>query len=151
MLWLPRAGHTLGILRQVTHVLTFRGLSIFCTAQVRSVLEYPLLVWMNAAPTYLRSLISCSLLDWHPIRHPQHLFPPPLARCGCKTQTSHFFHQGQGQQAQGNTATCRFLSKRHLVLTWKYIAVLWSSLGPTLCLTPLWVHLHQNYCIGSRR
>ena len=51
-----RVSQKLGILRQVTHLLTPHSLSTIYKAQVRSVMEYSPLTWMAVAPTTLKKL-----------------------------------------------------------------------------------------------
>ena len=52
------AGQRLGILPQVTHLLTPHSLSTIYKSQVRSVVEYSPLAWMSAAPTIFKKLSS---------------------------------------------------------------------------------------------
>ena len=51
-----RAGQRLGILQQVTHLLTPQSLSTIYKAQVRSVMEYSPFAWVGVAPTTLKKL-----------------------------------------------------------------------------------------------
>lgn len=130
-----RAGQRLGILWWVNHLLT--PPKRFHHLQVRSVMEYSLLAWMNADSTPLKELnimqnIAAILIDIpfttiHSFHH-RHtvgtvctMYWMPCSNLDSIFQT--YDLEELGKQKHGNTTTWKLSSKPHTLLTEKHITI----------------------------
>lgn len=110
---------------------------------------------LNAIQTITAHLTAISTTQNTQSLHHQHTLTTSCSNskkcCGYSDSTPqifHHYHTGWGDQMHFNNATCKFPSKLHAILTWKYIvSPSLLSLNPVIPYNKKTPIFHFNRCI----